>query len=211
MSGDIINESKGVIEYEKFLIGEGTSRTKVYLGKWDKRKVAVKVVPMKKCKKNAVREVQSLRKIEDNSSIVKYYYVEEGDDKNTIKIAMELCDGNIEDLMNDEKLNQSEWTEVARQLMEGICHLHKNKIVHRDLKPNNILYKQDESGNITIKISDFGSSKFTKNGMWTLTNAPGTRGWTAKEILDRSQKITKKVKIYFINSNLPGRVTISYC
>ena len=67
--------------------------------------------------------------------------------------------------MNDEKLNQSEWKIFARQLMEGICHLHKNKIAHRDLKPNNILYKQDESGKITIKICDFGRSKFTRNGM----------------------------------------------
>ena len=194
MSGDIINESKGAIEYEKFLIGEGSS--KVYLGKWDKRKVAVKVVPKNLCQPDAEREVESLRKIDDNSRIVKYYYVE-GDDKN-INIAMELCDGNIKKLMNDKKLNQSEWTNFARQLMEGICHLHKNKIVHRDLKPNNILYKQDESGKITIKICDFGRSKFTRNGMCTLTpNASGSRGWTAKEILDRSQKTTEKVKNIF--------------
>ena len=83
MNGDkeIINESKGVIEYEKSLIGEGSSGTKVYLGTWDKRKVAVKVVPKNLCLPNAVREVESLRSIEDNSRIVKYYYVE-GDDKN---------------------------------------------------------------------------------------------------------------------------------
>ena len=73
---------------------------------------------------------------------------------------MELCDGNIQKLKNDEKLDPSEWKNVARQLMEGLYHLHKNKIAHRDLKPNNILYKWKKSGKITIKICDFGCPLF---------------------------------------------------
>jgi serine/threonine protein kinase len=43
-------------------------------------------------------------------------------------------------------------------IMDGLRYLHRHDIIHRDLKPENILI-QNDAGNLTPKIADFGISK----------------------------------------------------
>ena len=38
-------------------------------------------------------------------------------------------------------------------------HLHINSIVHRDLKPGNIMRTIDEEGDVTYKLTDFGTAR----------------------------------------------------
>ena len=43
----------------------------------------------------------------------------------------------------------------AKQIIEGLQYLHKEKIVHKDLKCSNIML----DSKCTVKLSDFGCSK----------------------------------------------------
>lgn len=52
------------------------------------------------------------------------------------------------------KLGEPEIALVARQILSGLAHMHKNGFIHRDLKLDNVLW--DKEG--TIKIADFGHS-----------------------------------------------------
>lgn len=50
---------------------------------------------------------------------------------------------------------------ITSQLLSALKFLHSRNIVHRDVKPENILLtsKDDDRGNITVKLSDFGLAR----------------------------------------------------
>lgn len=50
---------------------------------------------------------------------------------------------------------------ILRQILSALDTCHKMNVVHRDLKPENILFKTS-SAESTIKVIDFGRSKFLK-------------------------------------------------
>lgn len=46
-------------------------------------------------------------------------------------------------------LKEAEVQNIARQLVEALCYIHKDKsIIHRDIKPSNILIKENNRDNI---------------------------------------------------------------
>ena len=62
---------------------------------------------------------------------------------------------------------------MCNQLLQGLIQLERSNICHNDLKPENVLYNRDDSGNLKIKISDFGQAGRTG----------GTPGWTWPKFL----------------------------
>ena len=99
--------------------------------------------------------------------------------KNFDVFVFELCKGNIskktDDVSSCWKLTISESISVCNQLIQGLMQLEKSNSCHNDLKPGNILYSRDESGNLIIKISDFGQAGRTG----------GTPGWTWPKFLTK--------------------------
>ncbi len=76
-------------------------------------------------------------------------------------IMMELCpNGNLETGWN--KFNsESQYDQLAAEILVGLKDLHDNGIIHRDIKPENILFGK----NNVVKIGDFGISGFLNQRM----------------------------------------------
>eukprot|EP00201_Polytomella_parva_P022527 CAMPEP_0175041644 /NCGR_PEP_ID=MMETSP0052_2-20121109/2048_1 /TAXON_ID=51329 ORGANISM="Polytomella parva, Strain SAG 63-3" /NCGR_SAMPLE_ID=MMETSP0052_2 /ASSEMBLY_ACC=CAM_ASM_000194 /LENGTH=374 /DNA_ID=CAMNT_0016304219 /DNA_START=83 /DNA_END=1204 /DNA_ORIENTATION=+ len=79
-------------------------------------------------------------------------------DEGAITIVMEYMDaGSLADVLSRHRrgLPERYVAAIARQIMAGLYHLHKDlRVVHRDIKPSNLLL----NSNGELKISDFGVS-----------------------------------------------------
>lgn len=101
----------------------------------------------------------------------KYYHVEM------------VCHGNpgvdLFDLIESKpKMTEKECQEIFFQVASAVHHLHKLGIVHRDIKDENIIVDQ----NGVIKLIDFGSAAFTKQGPFDVF--VGTVDYAAPEVLE---------------------------
>lgn len=52
--------------------------------------------------------------------------------------------------------------DVAEKMLKGLKWLHSLRIIHRDIKPTNVLLMEKSSGELELKISDFGFAKEVK-------------------------------------------------
>ena len=69
-------------------------------------------------------------------------------------------------------------------LFDAVIMCHELGITHRDLKPENLLLTQDSLVKSTVKIADFGLSRFVGIDNKCTTIA-GTPGYIAPEILSK--------------------------
>ena len=115
---------------------------------------------------------------ENNINSVKYY--EAFQTENEFAIVLELCDGNLSELLT-QNLDSNNIYEILNQLNNTFKIMKEKKIVHRDLKPGNILIKKENGKNI-IKLCDYGmSNKIGK--LTSLISHKGTNEYMAPEIM----------------------------
>ncbi len=73
---------------------------------------------------------------------------------------------------------------IARQLLDGLAHLHANNIIHTDIKPANILMNTTMAGvtdeNIHIVIADVGTSSSPEN---IFSETVGTAQYISPELI----------------------------
>lgn len=100
-------------------------------------------------------------------NIVKVYDVSFGDKLQYI--VMEYVEGITlkEYIQQQGVLNCKEIVHFTTQILKAIQHAHSKGIVHRDIKPQNILLLQ----NGTIKVTDFGIARFSRNETRTMTGS----------------------------------------
>ena len=107
--------------------------------------------------------------------------------------AFELCAASLDQIFlpkNDPKkyrgLLPSNF-QIALQIAKGLQHIHSKNLVHRDIKPANILISRpnQQNGQVTIKLGDFGLSRTTHtNGEFSNpTVGKGTFNFMAPEVL----------------------------
>lgn len=98
-------------------------------------------------------------------NIVKVYDVSFGD--RIQYIVMEYIDGiTLKDYI--EKQGPVNWKETIHfvlQILRALQHAHDKGIIHRDVKPQNIMLLEDG----TIKVTDFGIARFSKNTTRSMT------------------------------------------
>jgi serine/threonine protein kinase len=73
---------------------------------------------------------------------------------------------------------------IFKEIIDGTQYMNPKGIIHRDLKPENILIKV-KNGAYSIKISDFGLSKFVPTHLpMKHSGIKGTHGYRAPEQQD---------------------------
>ena len=150
---------------------------------------------LKKYLEGYIKEFENMNLCSNNNihSVKCYEYFQT---EKLFTIVMELCDKNLSKLLT-EKINNTknafsvnEIYDIMRQLNTTFKIMKENKIIHRDLKLENVLikYNNDNSGNYTVKLADYGCSKrlnsLSRN--YCLSNA-GTLIYMAPEILNQKQ------------------------
>lgn len=122
-------------------------------------------------------EFNAIKGLSDHANIAKYEQLFSFDQPNGVfdfAIIQYYHDGNLKDLIKNEKLTQTEKENIAKQILEGLSFLHHHKVVHRDMKPSNILIHKREGKNYIPKIADFGlSKKADPNAKSRFTNSFG--------------------------------------
>jgi len=132
----------------------------VYRGiKPDGSSVAVKFSEKTQFVKYLEREAELQHNLHHPNLVNLDYYSNES---HVIIMVMEYCDCTLtEYLRNQEgnRLPEARFRGFARQMMGGLQALHKAGIAHRDLKPDNVLMKREVSGDVVLKLADFGFAK----------------------------------------------------
>jgi len=76
-------------------------------------------------------------------------------------IVMELLEGRdlAQHLENHGRLELDQVGEIVAQLCRALARAHERGIVHRDIKPHNIFLCDEGSGELFVKLLDFGVAK----------------------------------------------------
>jgi tRNA A-37 threonylcarbamoyl transferase component Bud32 len=106
-----------------------------------------------------------------------------GIDDGVCFIVMELFDATtLESRLAEGPLPPAEAASIARGMLHGLAHAHREGVVHRDVKPGNVLI--DRSG--LVKVTDFGIAKaaFATSDLTTTGDLLGTARYLAPEQVD---------------------------
>jgi serine/threonine protein kinase len=124
-------------------------------------------------------------------------------------MVMDLLDGRT--LETELKENGSISLERANALLEQICdavaYAHNKNVVHRDLKPGNIMLVQEENGEETLRILDFGIAKILSASSRTNTRIFGSSYYVSPEQTMANGRIDRATDIYSLGVTLYEMLT----
>ncbi|ORX83038.1 Pkinase-domain-containing protein [Anaeromyces robustus] len=176
-------------------IGSGSfGRVCKAIRKSDNCEVAIKIVnksklnskPGSNLMKYLEREVNILKSIQ-HKNIIQLYDVYE--DSTNVYMVLELAKGGelFKRIKSQQKLNENQTRIVMKQLFSALEYIHSRGIAHRDLKPENILMQSTNKYDFSIKLSDFGLSRFVDDN-FNMRTLCGTPNYTAPEVFDKNIK-----------------------
>ena len=177
-------------------IGEG-GQAKVYMGIYDEKKVAVKL--MKNVDYKCFAHELVILALLEHENIPKFYGIIR--EKNVLSLVFEFIEGKTLDQFKISDFSTEQKYNIIYQLTSCLEYIHNKKFIHRDLKPENIML--DNKGQ--IHLLDFSIAKVITNSEFTLTRAKGTLNYLAPECLELSEisedqqiisKITSKVDVW---------------
>jgi serine/threonine protein kinase len=195
---DINHIKKIQLEEVKLIkkIGEG-GQARVYMGEYENKKVAVKL--MKNVDYKCFAHELVILALLDHENIPKFYGIIR--EKNVLSLVFEFIEGNTLDQLNIGNFTTQQKYNIIYQLTSCLEYIHSRNFIHRDLKPENIML--DNKGQ--IHLLDFSIAKVITNAEFTLTRAKGTLNYLAPECLEQSEtsedqqiisKITSKVDVW---------------
>jgi serine/threonine protein kinase len=69
-----------------------------------------------------------------------------------------IKNGNLYDVLQNTQITDKKLFKMIEDICHGMNYLHNKGVLHLDLKPMNLLVDD----NLTVKVCDFGLSKFSK-------------------------------------------------
>lgn len=177
-------------------IGQGSCGT-VYHGLWYGSDVAVKVFPRQEYSDDVLlsfRQEVSLMKRLRHPNVLLFMGAVTSSQRLCI-VTEFLPRGSLFRLLqrNTAKLDWRRRAHMALDIARGMNYLHHSNppIIHRDLKSSNLLVDK----NWTVKVGDFGLSRFKHETYLTTKTGKGTPQWMAPEVL-RNEPSDEKSDIY---------------
>lgn len=164
-------------------IGKGAfSIVKEGVHKVTGQKVAIKSIRAKFIKnKLLMREIDIMKKVGNHPNILKLYEVFET--TQYLYLVLELVNGGelFDQIVARGEYSEQDASNIVRQIISAVAHLHANGIAHRDLKPQNLLCAGANGDE--IRMADFGLSKMFDNGEY-LETCCGSPEYVAPEVLE---------------------------
>ncbi|PPD90587.1 hypothetical protein GOBAR_DD12472 [Gossypium barbadense] len=118
------------------------------------------------------REIEILRDV-NHPNVVKCH--EMYDQNGEIQVLLEFMD--VGSLEGTHISHESNLSDLARQILNGLNYLHRRHIVHRDIKPSNLLINSKKK----VKIADFGVSRILDQTMHPCNSSVGTVAYMSPE------------------------------
>lgn len=157
----------------------------VYLGTRvaDGIRVAVKLLklPDEANLRRFAREARLLRSLTSNRHVVALLdWSLEGDQP---FIAMEFCGGGSLRAWVSQPRTWQRICAAMTHAASGLAEIHAVGGFHRDIKPDNLLVTRDSTGDLLVKVGDFGLARWPGESSGPLTRSPGgTVGYMAPEV-----------------------------
>jgi serine/threonine-protein kinase len=122
-------------------------------------------------------------------------------------LVMELLEGKTVDERAKEagSLPVDDVVRWVLEACEGIAEAHARGIVHRDLKPANLFLAEGPHGRRTVKVLDFGVSKFvdaTDSSLTTTGNVVGSPSFAAPEQLMTPRAVGSAADVWALGVTL---------
>lgn len=110
--------------------------------------------------KKFLQEGQKLAQVSNIDGIVHMYDCFEAN--NTAYITMEYLEGETlaSFLDREGKISEQQAMDYIMPVMQALETVHQKGIIHRDIAPDNIFLSRDTSGELKVKLIDFGAAKF---------------------------------------------------
>lgn len=134
--------------------------------------------------------------------------IHEGDE---VGLLMEYVDGPaLEELLKPgQPWRLGEALGLFRQLLAALSYAHKAGVVHRDLTPANVLLYEDERGEMSVKIIDFGFAKRNQGAEdWETDDITqvgmsiGTPGYVAPEQHKDASTVEERADVFSLGAIL---------
>ena len=145
---------------------------------------------------SSLREINILMNLH-HKNIVRLKEVVAGRKLNSIFLAMEYCEQDLANLIDNMPVpfSESQVKCIMIQLLDGLIYLHGQFVIHRDLKVSNLL--MTDKG--VVKIADFGlARKIGEPFSGVVTPIVVTLWYRSPELLLGSQKQTSAIDIWAV-------------
>ena len=136
------------------------------------RDVAIKVMTPDILSQDAIERFQREARVVagmDHPSIVGIHDI--GQQDGSLFFIMPFVEGtNLRTFLKDESLSMGEVVNIGIHVAEALDYSHSKGVVHRDIKPENIMVTRLDSGEVRVRVTDFGlamtsaHSHITKTG-----------------------------------------------
>lgn len=168
----------------------------VYRASWLGTKIALKKFRRRTMTRHAlkdfIKEIEMLNQLR-HPNILLYMGVSMDQYNHFYMITEFVGRGSLFEMLHTIKmvLDDSKIFKIARQVAMALLYLTRRQLFHCDLKSQNILISDDW----TVKICDFGLSRYQQKLETDNKGKIGTPHWMAPEIL-RGEKFTEASDVY---------------